>query len=245
MSSGGVFKVREVTLFTHGHAALNAVSFEVKRGEIIGIIGPNYSGKSTLLSALAGGFRHLEGECRISTYSLSTDPKHYKSLLGYASPTHSPEEYLTGLEWLELVGTAYHLPPKKRIADILRLADQLEAKEDLYRVLEQVSPAGRQKISLIASLFHEPTVALWDEPTQYLDPITQHELLGVARSFVGEGGSLVIAANHLEWLEQVADRYLCMDHGEILTVGTLAELRNEHRAKDRSLKSVFEAVFHE
>jgi ABC-2 type transport system ATP-binding protein len=183
-----MLKVKDLSVFEHGNNVLTDVSFELKRGEAVAVIGPNYSGKSTLLRALAGGFRHVEGDSKISSYALSRDPKHYKSQLGYSAAINQPEEYLTPLEWLEIIGSAYDLAPKKRIAAILELAEYLDAKEELYRPIEQISLATRQKVSLIASLFHQPTVALWDEPTQFLDPIGQDSLEEIARQYVADGG---------------------------------------------------------
>lgn len=240
-----MLKVKDLAIFEHGVAALDNISLEVKRGEAVALIGPNYSGKSTLLRALAGGFRHLEGDSKIGSYSLSRDPKHYKSQLGYSAAVNQPDEYLSPLEWLEIIGAAYSLAPKKRISAILELAEQLEAKEELYRPIEQVSQATRQKVSLIASLFHQPTVALWDEPTQFLDPISQDALADIARQFVADGGSLLFASNHLEWAEKVADRFVLIDNGSLVAEGTLAMLRNMLRAPERQLKSVFTAAFDE
>lgn len=240
-----MLKVRNLSAFEHGNAILSEISFEVKRGEIVALIGPNYSGKSLLLRALAGGFRHLEGDCRVNSYNLEREPKHYKSQIGFASPLNRPEPYLTGLEWLEIIGTAYALPPKKRVATILALAEALDAKDDLYRLVDQAGPAATQKVSLIGSLFHKPTVALWDEPTQFLDPSTQVALAALARSFASDGGSLLLASNHLEWAERVADRYILMDDGQIVAEGTLARLRNSYRSPERSLTSVFQTAFHD
>lgn len=240
-----MLKVRDLAVVEHGNIILGDVSFEIKRGEIVALVGPNYSGKSTLLRALAGGFRHMEGEIRISSYSLVKDPKHYKSQIGYAAPPNQPEAYLTGLEWLEIIGSAYDLAPKKRITTILKLAEELDTKEELYRTTEHISFAAKQKISLIASLFHQPTVALWDEPTQFLDPIAQDALHDIARTYVSDGGAILMACNHLEWAERLADRYILIDQGQIVAEGTLTALRNSLRADERTLMSVFHRAFNE
>lgn len=240
-----MLKVKDLSVFEHGNAVLDEISLELKRGEAVALIGPNYSGKSTLLRAVAGGFRHLDGDSKINSYSLSRDAKHYKSQLGYSAAINHPEEYLTALEWLEIIGAAYELAPKKRISAILELAEQLDAKEELYRPIEQISLATRQKVSLIASLFHQPTVALWDEPTQFLDPISQDALKEIARKYVADGGSLLFASNHLEWAEEVADRYIFLTRGQIVAEGSLAELRNTFRATDRQLKTIFTTAFDE
>lgn len=240
-----MLKVRDLAIVEHGNVVLGDISLEIKRGEIVALIGPNYSGKSTLLRALAGGFRHFEGDSRVSSYALAKDPKHYKSQLGYASPINQPEEYLTGLEWLEIIGAAYNVAPKKRIGAILDLAEKLEVKEELYRTIEHTSLAARQKISLIASLFHQPTVALWDEPTQFLDPLAQDALLNISRTFAGDGGAILLASNHLEWTEQLASRYLFIEDGQLVAEGTLTNLRNHFQASERTLVSVFHAAFDE
>ncbi len=240
-----MLKVRLLSVFEHGNAVVSEVSLEIKQGEAVALIGPNYSGKSTILRALAGGFRHFEGESRVNSYALSRDPKQYKNQIGYAAPVNQPEPYLTGLEWLEIVGTAYSLAPKKRISAILELAEQLDTKEELYRTVEHVSLAAKQKISLIGSLFHTPTITFWDEPTQYLDPIAQDALAKIARSFISNNGAILFASNQLEWAERVADRYIFVDQGEIIAEGSLAALRNNFRAEERTLPAIFKAAFNE
>jgi ABC-type multidrug transport system ATPase subunit len=240
-----MLEVRELSVLEHGNIVVGDITLEIKRGEAVAIIGPNYSGKSTLLRAIAGGFRHFEGDCRISSYSLTQDPKHYKSQLGYAAPVNQPDPFLTGLEWLEIVGTAYSLSPKKRITAILQLADLLDVKEELYRTVEHISLAAKQKISLIGSLFHNPTVALWDEPTQFLDPLAQEALAQIVRTTTSANGAVLFASNHLEWAERVADRYIFLENGQIIGEGTLAHLRNTFRADERNLTTVFRSAFND
>ncbi len=239
-----MLRVRDLTVSAHGKLLLSEIAFEAKRGEAVAVIGPNESGKSLLLQVLAGGVRSAEGDIRINSYHLMREDKQYKSQLGYAALGNQPEEYLTGLEWLEILGTTYAVPPKKRAASILSLAEQLGVRDQLYTVIEHLGPAARQKINIISSLFHEPTVVFWDEPTQFLDQTSQDALSEIAHEFTENGGTLLFSSNHLQWAEKAADRFLFINGGQVVADGTLAHLRNFYRCDERTLTSIFDAAFH-
>ncbi len=240
-----MLKVRDLSVFEHASPLVNNITLDVKRGEIIALIGTINSGKSALLGAIAGGYPHFDGEIKVGSYSMKTNPLQAKSQLGYLGSPPALEAYLTGLEWLETVGAVYQLPPKTRIASILQMAEKFGVKDDLYTVLERVGAASQQKIGLIASLFHQPMVALWDEPIRSLDPLAQDDLIQTAREYIAGGGAVLCATNHLDWAQDVADRFICLHNGELIAEGTMPELRNLARTDAKKLSAVFTTLVHD
>ncbi|QQG50065.1 MAG: ABC transporter ATP-binding protein [Candidatus Berkelbacteria bacterium] len=238
-----MLKARELTVFDKAIPVLTNINLEIKRGEVAAFIGPNNAGKSALLRALAGGFEHYDGEIRVGSYSLKNSEK-AKTQLGYLSSPVAFENYLTGLEWLEVVSAAYHLAPPKRIEAILNLADKLNCKDSLYTILDSADESTKQKVGLIASLLHQPSVVLWDEPINSLDPTSQQEVSELARRVSSDGAAVLIATNNLPWAERVAERFFIMDQGEILSDGTLSQLKSLSRAEDRDLLTIYNSVLH-
>src|SRR5688572_24246544 len=151
-----MLKVRNLTIFDHAEPLLVNSNLSVKRGEVVGVIGPNGSGKTALLRAMAGGCEKYEGEIKVNDFDMDTDPLRAKMHLGYLPSNLALEPYLTGLEWLEVVGSLYHIAPKNRIERILELAERFDCKNFIYTIIEQLGQAEKQKIALIASILHKP-----------------------------------------------------------------------------------------
>jgi ABC-2 type transport system ATP-binding protein len=240
-----MLSVRDLSLFRHATAVLSNVNLEVKRGEVVGLLGPNGSGKSALLDVIAGGYEHFEGEVKLGSYSIKKDRDQAKMKLGFAGSDPVFEDHLTGLEWLEFVGTAYRMAPEARIQAILRLAERFDCKTQLYSTIQRLNSASRQKIALIASLLHQPPVLIWDDPTRYLDPAQQQELMALVKEAAKDGTAALIATPNLWWIEQIADRYIVVSQGEVIAEGTASQLRNQSDAPQKDLATIYRSLFNE
>ncbi len=239
-----MLKVKELSIFRKAEPILSSVSFEVKRGEVVAIIGPNGSGKTSLLKALTGSSSETTGEIRINSFNVQGDNIKAKSQFGYLPNPSLYEPYLTGMEWLEVVGSMYHLSPPHRIQRILKYAETLDFKEQLFSLNEQAESSTLQKVGIVASIIHQPELVIWDEPTQSLDHSMKEQLLGLVKDLSAEGSAFLIATNDLSWAERVADRFMLVGNGELLASGTLNELHNQYRT-NKSLDSIYMAAFNE
>lgn len=236
-----MLKIRQLTVFDRAIPILTNVSLEIKRGEIVAVVGPNNSGKSAMLETIAGGIKQFEGEIRVGSYSLKNEDK-AKTQIGYLASPVALESYLTGLEWLEVVGTAYHLAPAKRIENILALAESLSCKDDLYTIIDNTDESVRQKIGLIAAVLHRPPVQLLDEPISNLDPTAQQEVSMLIRQMASEGAAILLATNNLGWVEQVAEKFVILTAGEIVAEGSLSQLKNVARSDSRALNAIYHNI---
>lgn len=221
---------------------LRGISFEVGKGQILGIIGPSGAGKSALLKAIATPGLAEAGQVKINHFDLETEGAKAQQLLGYLPNPPLVDQHLTGVEYLELIASLYDLSPKRRLERILELAEILDCRESLYSLSERLSLAEQQKIAIIAALLHEPTVVVLDEPWLHLDWNGQKALTRLLEALAKKGRSLVVASNDLAKIEITSDEILILDDGQRLAQGTLEELTKQSRAKTKSLFAVWESL---
>lgn len=232
-----MLKVRE--LLTLG--LTTPFTFQVPTGSITAVIGKNGSGKSLLLDAISVPDSLTSGIVSINHLNSSTDHEKFRHLLGYVPNPVIVEEYLTGIEFLELISSTYHLLPKDRLEEILTLADALECRSELYSLLQLASPSLRQKIGLIAAALHQPKVLIVDEPWAHLDPTVRRRVTNYLKDHAGKQRCVVVGTNDLESAEEIADRVLVVANGSLLVGGTITELAHQYQTK-KSLREIWCAL---
>jgi len=219
------------------------ISFTVADGEILVLLGPNGAGKSQLLEAVAAPDETSRGQILVNHFNARTDPDKARVHLGYLPSPVAVEPYLTGFEYLQLVGSIYHLSPKVRTASILQLANKLGCSHQLFTLMERLGPAARQKVGLLAALIHKPSVLVLDEPTEHLDATGQHLVQEQLIEFSRQGGAVLLATNDLTLAEQVADRLLLIDQGQSLAEGTATQLHHQFKSNDKSVLGLYQQAF--
>lgn len=223
--------------------SLKNISFSVERGEVVAIVGQNGAGKSMLLSALAGYLPKAEGKIILNNYDLVKEPHLAKSHLGFLPDPPMLEPYLTGYEQLQAIGSMYQLSPKQREARVLAVGELFKAEPFLYELTSRLSPANQQKIGLMISILHQPSLIIWDEPTANLDYIASRQALILAKQLSKENSMVIVGSNDLPWLESVADKILILDKGKQVAFGSLSEISSQLECKAKTLAEVFDRVF--
>jgi ABC-2 type transport system ATP-binding protein len=215
--------------------ALESVDLHVKEHEVFGILGSNGAGKSTLLKLLAGLARPTSGTASIGGHDIVSDALAAKRIAGFLPEFPTLPEKLTGWELMELLAQLRELGPDEAHRRVTRMARRLDLRE-LDRLIGTYSKGMRQKLSLIASMFHRPEVLLMDEPTSGLDP----RFSRVVRDMIAEtreSATLLIATHSSRLAEQLCDRVAILDEGRVVAAGTIASLQAATRAAD--LEEVF------
>ncbi len=209
--------------------ALAGISFEVRPGEALALLGANGAGKSTLLRILATLLLPTQGHARIAGHDAVLDPRAVRRQLGYHAGSDSGfYSRLTGRENLRFFGRLNHLSnaaAKKRIAS---LATQFHLEEALDRQLRTLSSGTVQRLSLARALLHQPRVLLLDEPTRSLDAIAASEFRRFLKSEILRSGdtSLLFASHTLPEVELLADRVAVIDAGRVLACDTPPALKH-------------------
>ncbi len=205
--------------------AVEGLSLAVGRGEVFGLIGPNGAGKTTTLKILVGLLKPDYGRVVVDGHDIFRDPYDYKAAIGYLPEATTLPDYLTGEEFLSFVGRLREMPPEAlrvRTSELFRKLDLEPKRKDL---IVAYSKGMRQKIAFAASVVHDPTLLILDEPLIGVDPAGQYEIKEEARQVTRRGGSVIVSTHMLDTAEKLCDRLGVMHHGRLAAVGTLEDLR--------------------
>jgi ABC-type multidrug transport system ATPase subunit len=216
--------------------AVDGLSFELKRGEIVGLTGPNGAGKTTTIKCILGLLRKDNGEVLIDGFDSTLEKSKYK--IAYIPETPDIYPMLTVWEHLKFMALAYYIKDWEEDAiNILKKFDLLEKKNDLGKDL---SKGMRQKVSICCALIHKPDVFLVDEPLVGLDPKAIRELKDAFKELRATGKSLLISTHMLDSAEGLCDRVMVMKKGKLITEGTIEQLRKQMNAdSNSSLEDLF------
>jgi ABC-type multidrug transport system ATPase subunit len=209
-------------------AALAGISFEVRPGEALALLGANGAGKSTLLRILATLLLPTSGRAQIAGHDAVHDPRAVRRQLGYhAGSDIGFYARLTGRENLKFFGRLNHLSTAVAAQRILQLGGQFHLEEALDRQVRTLSSGTVQRLSLARALLHEPRVLLLDEPTRSLDAIAASEFRRFLKSEILRSGntSLLFASHTLPEVELLADRVAVIDAGRLLACDTPPALK--------------------
>lgn len=216
------------------------VSFSVHPGEVLGLLGPNGSGKSTTVKILTGLLRPTAGHVRLDGIDVLDDARAFKASLGYVPEEPYLYSYLTGPEYLRLVGRLRGLADNRLDDKIERFLRLLGLYDDRYQTLASYSKGMRQKILIAAAVLHDPRLVVLDEPFSGLDVDAARVLKAFVRSLAGDGKMVVFSSHVLEVVEQVCSRVLILKSGRIAGHDSVANLRATLRLP--SLDAVFAAL---
>jgi ABC-2 type transport system ATP-binding protein len=222
-----------------GLTAVDGVSLSVNRGEIFGLLGPNGAGKTTTVNMCVGLLKPTAGTISIGGVDLARDPLAAKRLIGYLPDEPFLSEKLTGREFVtfvaQLYGTVRDLDQRRE--RLLGYFGLLDAADDL---IAGYSHGMKQKAALCGMLIHEPQILFLDEPTVGLDPRSAHLLKDALRSLADAGRAVVLCTHILEIAQAICDRVGILNHGRIVALGTVDELRRMmHAPSGESLEDIF------
>lgn len=220
--------------------ALAGISFEVRPGEALALLGANGAGKSTLLRILATLILPTNGRALIAGHDAVRDSRAVRRQLGYHAGSDAGfYSRLTCRENLRFFGSLNQLSNAAAAQRITQLAEQFHLREVLDRQVRTLSSGTLQRLSLARALLHQPRVLLLDEPTRSLDAIGAAEFRRFLKSEILRRGetTLLFASHALSEIELLADRIAVIDAGRLLACGSLTELK--HRTATASLEDAF------
>ena len=204
--------------------AVNAISFKVGKGEIVGFLGPNGAGKSTTMKILTGYLEQDSGEARVCGLSVQEKPLETKKKIGYlpeANPLY-PDMYVR--EYLDFVADVHKTTDKKaRIEAVIALVG---LTVESNKKLGQLSKGYKQRVGLAAALIHDPEVLILDEPTSGLDPNQIIEIRDVIKT-LGKNKTVLFSSHILQEVEALCDRVVIINKGRLVADSTLSLLRKE------------------
>lgn len=200
-------------------SAVEGLSFQVRRGELFGIVGPDGAGKTTTLRMLAGVLRPSSGDAEVLGVSVARRPEDVKPHVAYMAQRFGLYEDLTVRENLEFYADLYRVPRAERPARIARLHRFSGLGPFESRLAGQLSGGMKQKLSLSCALVHRPEVLLLDEPTFGVDPISRRDLWLILHQMVAAGVTVIVATSYLDEAER-CDRVALLHRGHVLALDT-------------------------
>ncbi|MEW9702441.1 ABC transporter ATP-binding protein [Paenibacillus sp. SI8] len=222
-----------------GKPVLHDLSFSIRQGEMMGLIGLNGAGKSTTIKNILGLLQPQKGVVRVNGLTLAEDPLSYRA--AYAYVPESPELYeeLTIKEHLELTAMAYGLSKDEYTARSQSLLEQFQMKDKLNSFASHLSKGMKQKVMIMNAFLIEPSLYIIDEPFLGLDPLAIRSLLELMVKMKRKGASFLISSHILSTIEKYCDNYVVLHRGRMVAQGDLGELRQQTDLHNASLDDIF------
>lgn len=227
----------------YGHVpVLKDINFDVKNGEMIGLIGLNGAGKSTTIKNIIGLLTPQKGTIKVDELTLQQDPENYRKKIGYIPETPSLYEELTLREHIEVTAMAYGIPKEEAMqrAESLLKTFRLENRLDWFPV--NFSKGMKQKVMVLCAFLIQPSLYIIDEPFLGLDPLAINALLELMVTMKEQGAAILMSTHILATAEKYCDRFVVLHEGEVRALGTLQELQKEFNLPGSSLDEIYIAL---
>jgi ABC-2 type transport system ATP-binding protein len=236
-----VIEVKDFTKKYGDFTAVSELSFIVRPGEIVGLVGANGAGKTTTLRALTGILRPTDGVLRIGGFDIEREALRAKHQFAYIPDTVHAYDLLTVTEHLHFIALAYGIPNAQ--AKYLPLLQELELVEKKDELASSLSRGMLQKLALACAFLREPRVIILDEPLTGLDPRGIRNIKQSIRRRAAAGMAFLLSSHLLGLVEALCDQVLILNRGKKMAFGSLEFIRNLATVHaDASLEEVFFAV---
>ncbi|MCC6723169.1 MAG: gliding motility-associated ABC transporter ATP-binding subunit GldA [Saprospiraceae bacterium] len=216
-------KVQHLTKEYGPQKAVNDVSFEAKKGEVLGFLGPNGAGKSTTMKILTCFIPQTAGKAEVCGYDVEKDPLEVRRRIGYL-PEHNPlytDMYVK--EYLGFVAKLHKIPKvSKRVAEMIELTG---LGKEQHKLISSLSKGYRQRVGLSQAMLHDPEVLILDEPTSGLDPNQLVEIRSVIKH-LGEEKTVIFSTHIMQEVQALCDRVLIINKGKIVANDAIGQLQN-------------------
>lgn len=215
-------EARSVTKLFGKQKALDAVSFSIKKGELVGFLGPNGAGKSTMMKIITGFLPADVGEVFVNGLQVSPESIESRKNIGYLPENNPLYTDLFVKESLEITAGFYHLKNvKQRVADMVELTG---LGREQHKKIGALSKGYRQRVGLAQALIHDPSVLILDEPTTGLDPNQLEEIRNLIREISREK-TVMLSSHIMQEVEAVCKRVIIINKGRIVADGGITEIK--------------------
>jgi ABC-2 type transport system ATP-binding protein len=216
---------RHLTRRFDGIAVVKGVDFTIRAGEIVGYLGPNGSGKTTTARMLAGLLEPSAGRVEYNGRDVHDDPIAYRRQLGYIQEEPFLYPFLSGREYLELIGRLREMPEDLLTQKIERFLELFGILPAADQAIASYSKGMRQKVLITAALLHDPAVILFDEPESGLDVTTTLVLRHLVRTLAARGKAILYSSHILEVVERVCTRVIVLHEGNVVADDSVDRLQ--------------------
>lgn len=209
--------------------AVNDLNMEIESGKVFGFIGPNGAGKTTTIKLLTGILKPDEGSVWLEGMSMADKPLEAKRTFGYVPDSFEMYDRLTGMDYLRFLANVYSVAEARRKDHIERYLALFELENAAYQQIRSYSHGMKQKLSVIGSLIHGPSIWILDEPMTGLDPKSMHVLKEEMKIHSKSGGTVFFSTHVLDVAEKLCDEIGIIQQGKLIAKGTMESLKGDER----------------
>lgn len=213
--------------------AVDCVDLSIAKGELFGLLGPNGSGKTTIIKMLTGQIKPTSGTLRVHGIDVLENPLRVRELVGVIPEQETPPSFLTAEEYLHFVAKIRKMEHYEEICD--KWFEFFEFEDQRNSLCKDLSRGTRQKLMFAQAFLHEPELAIIDEPLINLDPIMQKKVKDFLRDYVNNGGTIFISTHILEIAKEICTSIGIIYRGKLVYKGRL----DDPKLKGRNFESFF------
>jgi ABC-2 type transport system ATP-binding protein len=218
-------KVEGLTKIYGTQHALDNVSFEAHKGQVLGFLGPNGAGKSTTMKILTCFIPQSSGTAKVCGLDVAESPLEVRKKIGYL-PESNPLYYdMYVLEYLEFIANVHNLGEKSK-ARIEEMIETTGLTTERYKTIRQLSKGYKQRVGLAQAMLHDPEVLILDEPTSGLDPNQLIEIRSLIKQ-LGKNKTVIFSSHILQEVQAIADRIVIINKGKLVADDTAESLQNK------------------
>lgn len=225
-SDATIADVRGLVIRFGDFTAVDGLTFEVRRGEIFGFLGPNGAGKTTTMRAITTIQRPTSGTVLIDGHDASSDYIEARKRIGIAQQHISLDKDLTVRQNIRHRAILHKIPRSELDSRIDSAAHLLGLEDYMDRTVGSLSGGWKRRAAIVCAIVHEPELLLLDEPTAGLDTRSRHILWDLVRDLNARGTTIFLTTHYIEEAESLCDRVAIIDHGRMVAIGTVDELRD-------------------
>ena len=226
-----MIKVEGLTKRYARTVAVNNVSFEVTKGQIVGFLGPNGAGKTTTMRVLTCFLPPTSGTAEVAGFNTATHPMEVKKRIGYLPETPPLYPEMEVIEYLEFVGRLKGVPKANLKARVQEVSERCNVTDVMTKLISKLSKGYRQRVGLAQAIIHNPDVLILDEPTSGLDPKQILETRQLIRKLAGDH-TIILSTHILPEVEQTCEKVIIINKGKVVATDSVENLTSRLRGSE-------------
>ncbi|WP_028042908.1 ABC transporter ATP-binding protein [Candidatus Stoquefichus massiliensis] len=220
-----ILEISQLTKSFDKNCAVNHIDFSIYEGEILCLLGPNGAGKSTTIHMLSGIMKKDTGTIAFMQQDIQSHLRQYQQALGFVPQDIALYEDLTAWQNIHFFASLYGLKGEvlnQAVYDAITFAGLMDRKYDKVKTF---SGGMKRRLNIACAIAHHPKFVIMDEPTVGIDPQSRNHILSSIKQLQAEGMTVLYTTHYMEEVEEISDRIIIMDHGEIIAEGTKEQLK--------------------
>jgi ABC-2 type transport system ATP-binding protein len=222
-----ILEVKDLVKKYGEFTAVNGISFDIQEGETFSLLGPNGAGKTTTISILSTLYSPSGGTATVGGHSVTAEPMEVRKLIGVVPQELALYEDLTARENLIFWGQMYGLSGSLLKARVETVLEQIGLADKAKDRIKTFSGGMKRRVNIGVGLLHKPRLLFMDEPTVGIDPQSRRAILDSVKALNEQGMTVLYTTHYMEEAEELSDRVGIIDHGELIALGTQAELTKQ------------------